>query len=248
MKEIAKACKRGEIDGGVVAVGSDNPEAEGLEFAKNEGIPTFAVDYESTKKIDMSDPDNHRLLPADFNLDEILRKQRLFSRYYLSEMHRKTDAEIFFQRRAIAEAKLLKELEKYTFDILILAGFMYVLSPYAIDRINIGGIYRIMNIHPALLPAFPGEHGYEDTFNYGCKVGGCTVHFVDYGEDSGPIIGQMSYYIEPGDTVDSIRDKKGLPNEWILYPRCIQLFAEGRLEVVEKNGRKIVNISEKKGG
>jgi phosphoribosylglycinamide formyltransferase-1 len=100
-----------------------------------------------------------------------------------------------------------------------------------------------MNIHPALLPAFPGVDGYGDTFRYGCKVGGCTVHFIDYGEDSGPIIGQRAFPISSGDTLDSIR-KKGLELEWKLYPECIQMFAEGRLKTVRKtftlnNGQKI---------
>jgi phosphoribosylglycinamide formyltransferase-1 len=90
-----------------------------------------------------------------------------------------------------------------------------------------------MNIHPALLPAFPGTDGYGDTFRYGCKIGGCTVHFIDYGEDSGPIIGQRAFPIEPEDTLDTVK-KKGLELEWQLYPQCIRLFAENRLKVVKK--------------
>jgi phosphoribosylglycinamide formyltransferase-1 len=89
-----------------------------------------------------------------------------------------------------------------------------------------------MNIHPSLLPAFAGLDGYGDTFRYGCKVGGCTVHFIDYGEDSGPIIGQRAFQIEPRDTIDSIRGK-GLKLEWELYSECIQLFAVGRIKVVK---------------
>jgi phosphoribosylglycinamide formyltransferase-1 len=88
-----------------------------------------------------------------------------------------------------------------------------------------------MNIHPALLPAFPGTDGYGDTFRYGCKIGGCTVHFVDYGEDSGPVIGQRAFAIHADDTIDAVR-KRGLEQEWQLYPECIQLFAEGRLKTV----------------
>ena len=93
-----------------------------------------------------------------------------------------------------------------------------------------------MNIHPALLPAFPGTDGYGDTFHYGCKVGGCTVHFIDYGEDSGPIIGQRSFPIDPEDSLETIR-KKGLLEEWLLYPECIQLFAQNRLRI-RKTSRK----------
>ena len=100
-----------------------------------------------------------------------------------------------------------------------------------------------MNIHPALLPAFPGVDGYGDTFRYGCKVGGCTVHFVDYGEDSGPIIGQKAFEIREEDTLESIK-AKGLKLEWELYSECVKLFAEDRLKTVNrfytlKSGKKI---------
>ena len=93
--------------------------------------------------------------------------------------------------------------------------------------------HRMMNIHPALLPSFPGVDGYGDTFRSGCKVGGCTVHFVDYGEDTGPIIGQKTFDIAPDDTIETIKEK-GLKLEYQLYPECIQLFAEDRLRVVFK--------------
>jgi len=110
---------------------------------------------------------------------------------------------------------------------------MRKLSPYLIDRIDRDpSLPRIMNIHPALLPAFPGTDGYGDTLRYGAKVGGCTVHFVDYGEDSGPIIGQRAFAIEPDDTLETIK-AKGLALEWELYPACIQLFAQDRLTVEE---------------
>jgi phosphoribosylglycinamide formyltransferase-1 len=126
------------------------------------------------------------------------------------------------------------------------------LSPYFIDRVNtVPNRPRIMNIHPALLPAFAGLDGYGDTFRYGCKVGGCTVHFIDYGEDTGPIIGQRTFQICPEDTLDSIR-QKGLKLEWELYPECIQLFAAGRIKTVktdfvlrggEKVSKTVVKIS-----
>jgi phosphoribosylglycinamide formyltransferase-1 len=150
----------------------------------------------------------------------------------------------FIITRAVAEAKLIDEMRHYPFDLLVLAGYMRNLSPYFIERVNTDpDIPRIMNIHPALLPAFPGVDGYGDTFRYGCKIGGCTVHFVDYGEDSGPIIGQKVYEILEDDTIDSIR-AKGLKLEWALYPECVKLFAQGRLKTVRrsyelKDGRKM---------
>jgi phosphoribosylglycinamide formyltransferase-1 len=134
----------------------------------------------------------------------------------------------------MAESALLMQVARYEFDLLVLAGFMRNLTPYFIDRVNVTPDQpRIMNIHPAILPAFPGTDGYGDTFRHGCKVGGCTVHFVDYGEDSGPIIGQRTFPILPGDTLDSIK-KKGLAQEWILYPECVQLFAKKKLHLVRR--------------
>ena len=130
---------------------------------------------------------------------------------------------------------------------------MRTFTPYFIDRINTDPhMPRIMNIHPALLPAFPGVDGYGDTYRYGSKVGGCTVHFIDYGEDTGPLLGQRAFQIEPRDTLEAIR-QKGLALEWELYPECIQLFAEGRVKVVNREfdmgggrvvHRKIVEIAD----
>lgn len=128
---------------------------------------------------------------------------------------------------------MLEKMAGRPFDLLALAGFMRTLTPYFIDRVNTDREKpRIMNIHPALLPAFPGVDGYGDTFRYGCKVGGCTVHFIDYGEDTGPIIGQKAFEILPGETLDEVREK-GLRLEWELYPECVRLFAEGRLKIVK---------------
>ncbi len=222
LQAIIDACESGKINGGMVFVGSDNPSAKGLDRAKKHGIPTFVVDYADIirrYKGDRSD------LPGDADLDAIVEKQRLFSGQWDSEKIKK-----FFITRIMAESCLMNEMAAYPFDLLVLAGFMRNLTPYFIDKINRGyAVPRIMNIHPALLPAFPGVDGYGDTFRYGCRIGGCTVHFIDYGEDSGPIIGQKAFSILPDDTLDSVK-KKGLELEWELYPECIQLFAENRLK------------------
>ena len=172
-------------------------------------------------------------------MDELSAGQALFS-------DRDDPAQLgfFLKTRAIAEARLLQAMSPYPFDLLVLAGFMRNLTPYFIDRVNTDRSRpRIMNIHPALLPAFAGVDGYGDTFRYGCKVGGCTVHFIDYGEDTGPIIGQRAFQIQPQDTLESIR-KKGLKLEWELYPECIQLFARGRIRLAKmsyelKGGKKM---------
>lgn len=228
LQAIMDSCKKGKIRGELTFVGSDNPGAYGLKRAAASQIPSFFVDYSSIIRKFKADPDPTHL-PADFDYEDTLAKQSLF--------REPVDAgkiQSFLFTRAIAEANLLKEMVHYPFDLLVLAGFMRTLTPYFIDRVNPDRSRpRIMNIHPALLPAFPGKDGYGDTFRYGCKVAGCTVHFIDYGEDSGPIIGQGAFAIAPGDTLEAIR-KKGLQMEWELYPDCIRLFAEGRLKTVEK--------------
>jgi phosphoribosylglycinamide formyltransferase-1 len=89
---------------------------------------------------------------------------------------------------------------------------------------------RVMNIHPAILPAFPGLHGQKQAVDYGVRISGCTVHFVDEGMDTGPIIMQAAVPVMPGDTEDSLSERI-LSYEHRIFPEAIRLFAEGRLEV-----------------
>jgi phosphoribosylglycinamide formyltransferase-1 len=238
LQAIIDSCESGKINGDITFVGSDNPDAFGLEKSKKHGIPTFVVDYKPIIQSYKKEPESVSV-PDDFDLDDVLLKQHLFSANTPPEKVRS-----FFITRAVAEAKLIDKMKPYPFDLLVLAGFMRNLTPYFIDRINPDRANpRIMNIHPALLPSFPGVDGYGDTFRYGCKVGGCTVHFIDYGEDSGPIIGQRAFQITSDDTLESIQEK-GLKLEWELYSECVDLFARGRLKTVRmsydlKNGKKI---------
>jgi phosphoribosylglycinamide formyltransferase-1 len=222
------ACENGAISGRVVFVGTDNPEAKGLARAARHKIPSFVVDYKDIIRRQRIAPET-LALPADCDLDALRAKCGLFEADASS-----TRVAAFLQTRVAAEAALLEAITAFPFDLLILAGFMRNLTPYFIDRVNQDRSRpRIMNIHPALLPAFPGTDGYGDTYRYGCKVGGCTVHFVDYGEDTGPIIGQRSFTIGPEDSLEDVKTN-GLKEEWKLYPACIELFAWGRLRLVEK--------------
>jgi phosphoribosylglycinamide formyltransferase-1 len=227
LQAVIDACDHGRIDGAVVCVGSDNPRAKGLERARLRDIPTFIVDYVAhMRRYNVLPPQSK--WPEDLNVEDLIAKQSLWP-----EDLGRSQLIQHLVTRAMVEAELLKAIQPYRPDLIILAGFMRVLSPYFIDNLaRQAGRLNIMNIHPALLPAFPGVDGYGDTYRYGCKVGGCTVHFVDYGEDSGPIIGQKTYDIEPHDTIASIKTK-GLQREWELYPKCIQLFAEDRLQPVK---------------
>lgn len=236
LQAIIDACGSGKINGDMVFVGSDNPEAGGIQRARRHDIPVFVVDYGTVIRRFKESPEKI-VLPTDFDLDDLLSKHSLFPT--------DSDAEkvkFFLSTRAVSEAALLAEMRPYPFDLLILAGFMRNLTPYFIDRVNtVPDKPRIMNIHPSLLPAFPGVDGYGDTYRYGCKVGGCTVHFVDYGEDTGPIVGQRAYEIHEGESLETI-SKKGLKLEWELYVECVQRFAEGRLKTERvshtlKNGK-----------
>jgi phosphoribosylglycinamide formyltransferase-1 len=224
LQAIIDASRTGAIDADVVFVGADNPAAKGLERARRHGIPDFVVDFAAAIHACRKDPGKVKL-PEDFHLEDVRVKQAIFPK---SADLKTVDA--FLISRAVAEAQLLRAMRLDSFDLLVLAGFMRNLTPYFIDRVNSDRSRpRIMNIHPALLPAFPGTDGYGDTFRYGCKVAGCTVHFVDYGEDSGPIIGQRCFPVHEDDTLDTVR-RRGLEQEWQLYPECIQLFARDRLK------------------
>ncbi len=221
LQAILDSCIENKIDATMLFTGSDNNSAKGLKRAEKAGIATFIVDYSAIIQNVKADPDRVEL-PHDFDLEEVKSKQKLFSNTMDKE---KIDH--FLQSRAIAEKQLLDHMLAYDIDLLVLAGFMRTLTPYFIDKFCAFQTRKIMNIHPALLPSFPGTDGYGDTFKYGCKVGGCTVHYIDYGEDTGPIIGQKAYTIEDNDTLEDIK-KKGLELEWQLFPECIQKFAESR--------------------
>ena len=227
LQAIIDACEDGRIDGRMAFVGSDQPGVKGLARAERHGIPQFVVEYGPFIRSYRQAPEN-LALPEDFDYAAIRAKQHIFADDAPEERTR-----AFLCTRAAAEERLLKEMGAFgPVDLLVLAGFMRNLTPFFIDRFNTDANHpRIMNIHPALLPAFPGVDGYGDTFRYGCKVGGCTVHFIDYGEDSGPIIGQRAFPILETDTLEDVK-RKGLAQEWQLYPECIQDFALGRLKTM----------------
>lgn len=129
-----------------------------------------------------------------------------------------------FDNRTDFETELLKNLAEI--DLVILAGFMRILSPEFVRKFT----GRLMNIHPSLLPSFPGAHAHRDALAYGVKVSGCTVHFVDEGTDSGPIILQAAVEVKNDDTEETL-SARILEQEHIIYPKAIQLFVEGRLKI-----------------
>jgi phosphoribosylglycinamide formyltransferase-1 len=128
--------------------------------------------------------------------------------------------------REAHERAIAGVLESHGVELVVLAGYMRLLTPTLIGRYR----HRIINIHPALLPAFPGTRGYEDAWAYGVKVSGCTVHFVDEGCDTGPIILQAVNPVREEDTFESFR-ARGLAIEHEALPEAIRLFCAGRLAV-----------------
>ena len=115
--------------------------------------------------------------------------------------------------------------------LVCLAGFMRIMSPEFVRHYRM----QIMNIHPALLPAFPGLHAQKQALDYGVKVTGCTVHFVDEGMDSGPIILQKAVPIIEGDDEESLSERI-LEQEHELYPEAVRMFCEGRVKI---DGRRV---------
>lgn len=122
--------------------------------------------------------------------------------------------------------KIAGELKGRDVELVILAGFIRIVRKPLIDAYR----NRIMNIHPALLPSFPGLHGQKQAVDYGARISGCTVHFVDDGMDTGPIIIQAAVPVSPDDTEDTLSERiLGLEHK--IFPEAIRLYSEGMLKV-----------------
>lgn len=125
---------------------------------------------------------------------------------------------------------ILNVLSQYDTDLLLLAGYFRILGNEIIKAYR----NRIMNIHPSLLPAFKGLHAQKQAFEYGVKVAGCTVHFVDEGLDSGPIIIQKCVPVLTGDTEETLTARI-LEQEHVIYPEAVRLFTEGKIKIEGRN-------------
>ena len=139
-----------------------------------------------------------------------------------------------FANKTEYEQELVKILDSYDTDLVILAGYMRIVGKDVISAYK----NRILNIHPTLLPSFTGLHSHRQTLDYGVKVSGCTVHFVDEGMDTGPIILQSCVPVLENDTEDTLSERI-LEQEHKIYPQAVKLFIEGKLKV---EGR-IVRVS-----
>ncbi|HEX9908847.1 MAG TPA: phosphoribosylglycinamide formyltransferase [Thermoplasmata archaeon] len=187
LQSIIDSCERGEIDGDVVVVISNVPEAYALERARKHGIDAYCFSHKGVTR----------------------------------EAH---------------EADVIECLEQHKVDLVCLAGYLRMLTPVFINKYA----GRLMNTHPALLPAFGGKgmHGlnvHQAVLDYGCKVSGCTIHFVTLEVDGGPIVLQKAVPVLEGDTAEVLQERV-LKEEHRLFPRAVQLFAQGKLKL---DGRRV---------
>lgn len=136
-----------------------------------------------------------------------------------------------FASREDYDAQLVQLLQAADVEVVALAGYMRLVTPVFLRAFP----QRVLNIHPALLPSFPGLHAQRQAFEYGVKVAGCTVHFVDEGMDSGPIILQAPVPVLDSDDADSLAARI-LEQEHVVYPLALRLLAEGKLHI---EGRRV---------
>ena len=141
-----------------------------------------------------------------------------------------------FPERAAFDAALGAEIDRHGPDLVVMAGFMRILTPAFVERYR----GRIMNIHPSLLPAFPGLDTHRRVLEAGVRIHGCTVHFVNAALDNGPIIIQAAVPVQPGDTEERLAARV-LVEEHRIYPQAIRWFCEGRLKL-GRNGSVNVDV------
>jgi phosphoribosylglycinamide formyltransferase-1 len=223
LQALIDRSKQGALEADIVCVGSDRASAYGLVRAQEAGIPTFVVSYEKYLKGFFDEPVDDALVASVDARQRILRDPDGESR---------RDR---LRRLIAAEKEILTHLEAHGTDVVCLAGFMRLLTPFFLSRFRRNDCPGVVNIHPALLPAFPGQHGYRDTYRYGCKWGGITIHFVDEGEDTGPVIAQAVYPIWDEDACEDVQ-QRGLNLEYMMYAQVINWIARDRVRLVTRPG------------
>ncbi len=139
-----------------------------------------------------------------------------------------------YSSREDHEKEIVRLLKESKTDLVVAAGYMRLLSPYFVNKYR----NKIINVHPALLPSFPGTDGQKLAFDYGVKVTGCTTHFIDEGTDTGPIIMQAVVDVHDNDSITSL-SARILKEEHRILPESIKLFCEDRLKLM---GKKVFTI------
>ena len=140
------------------------------------------------------------------------------------------------KKRTEFDLEMLEILCDNKIDVIVLAGFMRILSKHFVNEYK----NRIINIHPSLLPLFPGAHAHRDTIRAGVSESGCTVHFVDDGVDTGPIIIQKTVALDKNETEETLA-KKILPLEHQIFPRALHLLTSDKLKI--ENGKVIIEAN-----
>ncbi|PUU87918.1 MULTISPECIES: phosphoribosylglycinamide formyltransferase [Halanaerobium] len=143
-----------------------------------------------------------------------------------------------FETKADYEKELIGLLKNAEVELVVLAGYMRILSPLFVQKFK----NQIINIHPSLLPAFKGLDAQKQAVDYGVKYSGCTVHFVDQGMDTGPIIKQAVVEVKADDSADNLAARI-LKEEHRIYPEAVKLIAEGKIKI---EGRKVKILKEEK--
>ncbi|UMZ74537.1 phosphoribosylglycinamide formyltransferase [Natranaerofaba carboxydovora] len=150
------------------------------------------------------------------------------------------DTRIFYpsryQNREAMEREMIKELKDREVDYIILAGYMRLLTSIFVKEYK----NKIVNVHPSLLPAFPGDNSVKEALDYGVKFTGCTVHFVDEGVDTGPILIQRPVKVFENDTADSLKGRIQ-KREWQLLPRAVRALVTGNLKRIDERKWIIIN-------
>ncbi len=186
MQAIVKACKAERWDASVQAVISNVPDAEGLAFARDQGVATETID--------------HKLFASRDEFD-----------------------------RALATA-----IDRLQPDAVVMAGFMRIMGAAFVRRYA----GRMLNIHPSLLPAFPGLNTHRQAIDAGCKIAGATVHYVTPTLDHGPIVMQAAVHVMPEDTEASLAARV-LTQEHIILPRSLRWLLDGKLRI---DGQRVVQL------
>ncbi|CAN5307373.1 phosphoribosylglycinamide formyltransferase [soil metagenome] len=186
MQAIVRAAQTEQWPARIAAIISNEPEAEGLAFAAEHGIPAIAVPHKD------------------------------------------------YPTRDAFDAALQAAIDSYSPDLVVLAGFMRILGASMVSRYA----GRMMNIHPSLLPSFPGMHTHREALATGVKIHGATVHFVTATLDSGPIVEQAAVPVMSDDTEQTLAARV-LEQEHIIYPRAVRWFVEGRLLIAD--GRVLID-------
>jgi formyltetrahydrofolate deformylase len=168
--------------------------------------------------------DARRKLRIKANIVVIIGSEKTLE--YLAKEFRVPFYHIAHSDQVTAESEILRVFEQYNVDLIVLGRYMRILTPNFVWRYR----NRIINIHPSLLPAFPGAYAYVQAYERGARIVGCTAHFVTEDLDQGPIICQDSFQVSSNDTVETIR-KRGQRSEANTLFQAVKLYLEGKLEV-----------------